>query len=309
MLLFDPLWILVSALLALLIDRLFGEFLNRWHPIVGIGKLISGFERRFYQANLFRGALLVAWVLSICLILAWFGQMLILALPLLGSILLGGVIGSIFLAHRMLHDSVAELLHSDQPQQALSMLVSRDTAQLSASECYRAGIETYAENLSDGVIAPLFYFVLFGLPGLVVYKAINTLDSMVGYRTERYQQFGKVAARLDDVANWLPARFSAGLILLLNNPYVFKAVWQQARGHASPNAGYPIAAMAWVCKAQLGGPTQYFGQLEHKPWFGNPAYVQHVEAQHLRCALNHQTPIDLSLMLFVLAGLLVYVLV
>ncbi|MGE4503240.1 MAG: adenosylcobinamide-phosphate synthase CbiB [Thiomicrospira sp.] len=308
MLLFDPLWILLSALFALLIDRLFGEFLNQSHPVIGIGKLISAFEKHAYRASLLRGGLLVIWVIAVCLLLAVIVQMLILALPLFWSILLGAIIGSIFLAHRMLHDSVSALLHCEQPQQPLSMLVSRDTAQLSTSECYRAGIETYAENLSDGVIAPLFYFLLFGLAGLVIYKAINTLDSMVGYRTPRYEKFGKIAARLDDIANWLPARFTAILLLLLNHNLNLKAVWQQARGHASPNAGYPIAAMAWLCKAQLGGPTSYFGQLEHKPWFGQPHDVQQVEAEHLRCALAQQTPVDLSLILLILLGLLIYVL-
>lgn len=306
MLLFDPIWILISALLALLIDRLFGEFLGRAHPVVGIGKLISAFERRFYRDSISRGGLLVVTVSLIVFLLASIVGLILIALPLWLSLILSAIITSTLLAHRMLYDSVRALINDPQPQKALAMLVSRDTAQLNQSDCYKAGIETYAENLSDGVIAPLFYFILFGLPGLVVYKAINTMDSMVGYRTERYENYGKIAARLDDLANWIPARLTAGLILLLNKQYVFKDVWRQARGHASPNAGYPIAAMAWVCKTQLGGPTQYFGELHEKPLFGDPNSVHEVDASHLKYALSNRTPIDFSLWLLILLGMLPY---
>lgn len=306
MLLFDPIWILSTALLALLIDRVFGEFLGRAHPVIGIGKLISEFERRFYRDEVRRGGVLVLSVLLIVLILAGIVTAILIALPLWLSLILSSVIASTLFAHRMLYDSVRALINNPQPQQALAMLVSRDTAQLNQSDCYKAGMETYAENLSDGVIAPLFYFVLLGLPGLVVYKAINTLDSMVGYRTERYERYGKIAARLDDLVNWIPARLTAGLILLLNKKYVFKDVWRQARGHASPNAGYPIAAMAWACKAQLGGPTHYFGELHEKPLFGDPDTVHEVDAAHLKCALSNRTPIDFSLLLIILFGMLPY---
>ncbi|WFE68190.1 adenosylcobinamide-phosphate synthase CbiB [Thiomicrospira sp. R3] len=307
MLLFDPVWILLVALFGLLIDRWVGEFLNRTHPVVGIGKLISGFEKRFYRDHIRNGAWLVLWVLVCCGVLASIAQGFLNGLALWLSLLLGSVLASIFFAHRMLYDSVHALLNNPEPQQPLAMLVSRDTADLTPSECYKAGIETYAENLSDGVVAPLFYFLLLGLPGLVVYKAINTLDSMVGYRTVRYERFGKVAARLDDIVNWIPARLTALLIMLVGRQGQLKHIWQQARDHASPNAGYPISAMAWVIKAQLGGPTRYFGELKAKPYFGHPQDPRSVGTCHLSAALGYRTAIDFCLVLIILIGLVFYV--
>lgn len=296
MLIFDPLSILVIALLALIIDRLFGEFLNRLHPVVLMGKLISLFEKRFYRDSIIAGGLLVTWIFAIS------GLAVFALLSLLNGLannfhpwlawLISALLASTLFAHRMLYDSVHALHTHEHPQQAVAMLVSRDTAELSTSECYKAGIESYAENLSDGLIAPLFYFLLLGLPGLVVYKAINTLDSMVGYRTPRYEQFGKIAARLDDIANWIPARITAGLIVLLGRQTALKTIWQQARGHASPNAGYPISAMAWVINAQLGGPTRYFGEVKSKPYFGPTQATREVKLGHLKSALVLRSQID-----------------
>ncbi|SFR58830.1 adenosylcobinamide-phosphate synthase CbiB [Thiomicrospira sp. ALE5] len=311
MLIFDPLTILLIALLALLIDRLCGEFLNRTHPVVFIGKLISLFEKWFYLDSRLRGGLLVIWVLTLCGLATFALVYLLNAMtnslhPTL-ALLLSALFASTLLAHRMLYDSVNALQNHPHPQQAVAMLVSRDTADLCHSDCYKAGIESYAENLSDGLVAPLFYLLLFGLPGLVIYKAINTLDSMVGYRTPRYERFGKIAARLDDLANWIPARLTAGLILLLGRQAAAKNVWQQARGHDSPNAGYPISAMAWVIKAQLGGPTRYFGELKAKPYFGPAQASREIDLKHLQTALALRNRIDGSLLLVIsMIGIISY---
>lgn len=173
-----------------------------------------------------------------------------------------------FIAHKMLRDSVADILHVKNKKEALSMLVSRDTQHMSESDIYKAAIETYAENLSDGVIAPLFYLLLFNLPGIIIYKAINTMDSMVGYRNEKYENFGKCAAKLDDIANYIPSRLTALLITALAKQKNIFAFYKDGKKHESPNAGHPITAMALALHVKLGGDTSYFGKIKHKPYFG-----------------------------------------
>ncbi|HQT36001.1 MAG TPA: CobD/CbiB family cobalamin biosynthesis protein, partial [Sulfuricurvum sp.] len=164
----------------------------------------------------------------------------------------------------------------------------------------KAAIETYAENLSDGVIAPLFYLLIGGLVGLFVYKAINTLDSMVGYRNERYEKFGKVSARLDDVVNYIPSRITAVLIVILFGKFTsLKKVWQYGAQHESPNAGYPISAMALSLDVSLGGPTSYFGKMKEKPYFGDGK--QEISAVDVQRALTLQWKLD-TLMIIVLAA-------
>lgn len=157
----------------------------------------------------------------------------------------------------------------------LAMIVGRETASLDEEGVRRALIETMAENLNDGVIAPLFYITLFGPVGGVAYKAINTLDSMVGYKNERYAELGRCAARLDDVAGWLPARFSAWLLVAaarlvgLDAGGAWRAMKRDHAAHTSPNAGWPEAACAGALGIRLGGPSFYSGQLKDKPWL-NP---------------------------------------
>ena len=286
-----------TALVAYLIDRVAGEFRFIRHPVVLMGDMIAWFERRFYADSILRGAALVAFVLSVTFVIAYGAHYVLAALserthPLV-SVLIGGVVASTTIAAKMLYESVRVVANNPA---AVRHLVSRDTEDLPPSECYKAAVESYAENLSDGVIAPLLYLTLFGLPGAFVYKAINTLDSMVGYRTPRYERFGKVAARLDDIANYIPARITAILLFWLTPkkkhrakstelraPDIFKAkqsrrtayrhasllaVFQNAKAHPSPNAGYPIAAMAHALGVTLGGPTRYFGVLKPKAYFG-----------------------------------------
>jgi adenosylcobinamide-phosphate synthase len=155
-------------------------------------------------------------------------------------------------------------------------IVGRDPASLDAHGVARAAIESTAENLADGVVAPLFWGVLFGLPGMAAYKAINTLDSMIGHRSPRYVHFGRFAARLDDVANWLPARLSALLILgaALCLPGMtpgagWRAIWRDGSRHRSVNAGWPEAAMAGALGLRLAGPRRYAGELVEDAWMGD----------------------------------------
>jgi adenosylcobinamide-phosphate synthase len=167
----------------------------------------------------------------------------------------------------------------------VSRIVGRDTSQLSAQEVRTAALETLAENLSDGVIAPLFWLLLLGTPGMLAYKMVNTLDSMIGYRTDRYRDFGCWAARLDDAANYLPARLTALLMVIASGfsgysglsgssgysglPRRLAFVRRYARCHASPNSGYPEAALAAILDCRFGGPHLYFGQLFYKPYIGS----------------------------------------
>ena len=170
----------------------------------------------------------------------------------------------------------------------LARIVGRDTARLDAQQVRTAVLESLAENLSDGVVAPLLAYALAGVPGLMAYKMVNTLDSMVGYRSPRYEQFGKAAARLDDVANLLPARLTAGLLALLGGSgRGLRFIFRYGHRHKSPNAGYPEAALAGVLNCRFGGPNYYHGQLVPKPYIGdNPRPLEPHEIDRV-ARLNH----------------------
>jgi len=256
------------ALFAYLIDRKFGEFSFIKHPVIVIGEIITFFEEKFYKDSITRGCLLVLFVLGI---VSFFSIALYMYLQFFNSflnILISSFIASMFIAHKMLRDAVKNVLDVKNKKEAIAQLVSRDTEDMSESDIYKAAIETYAENLSDGVVAPLFYLLLFNLPGIIIYKAINTMDSMVGYRNKKYEKFGKCAAKLDDFANYIPARLTALLIMLLAKQKRVFAFYEDGKKHDSPNAGHPITAMALALHVKLGGDTSYFGTLKHKAHFG-----------------------------------------
>jgi adenosylcobinamide-phosphate synthase len=198
-----------------------------------------------------------------------------------------GLIATVWLAwtclaarelHRQSAVVVERLVDGDLrgARQALAMIVGRDTAELDEQAILRACIETVSENSSDGIVAPLFYLGLGGPVTGIVFKAVNTLDSMIGYRNERYREFGWAAARLDDLLNWLPARLTALLMIAgsaalgLNPLGGWRVMRRDARRHASPNAGFPEAVAAGALGVQLGGPACYFGQWQEKPTFGDP---------------------------------------
>ncbi len=291
------------AALAYLIDMVFGEFPCK-HPVALMGDFISAFERRFYSDRILPGALLVIGLIALTLLISLTLVYLCGLLPTGLSLTVLAVLASTGLAMNMLHESVAGLLTSEQPKQALSYLVSRDTQNMSETEVYKAGLETWAENLSDGVIAPLFYLLLFGLPGLAVYKAINTMDSMIAYKTERYLNFGKTAAIIDDIANTIPARLTALLIVFLAKDH--RRAWQCLREDGdkleSPNAGFPIAAMAGALGVALGGDASYHGQIKHKPTLGLP--VNPVDKATLTQALHMKTAINLTVLCLLAIGIL-----
>ena len=186
--------------------------------------------------------------------------------------------------------------------------MGRDTSELSAQEVRTAALETLAENLSDGVIAPLFWFAILGVPGMLAYKMVNTLDSMIGYRTERYKDFGCWAAHIDDIANYIPARLTALLMIL---PYViincqlsiFNFVRKYGRSHASPNSGYPEAALAGILNCRFGGPHYYFGELFDKPYIGEND--RPLTTADMRIAIRVNRTAEVLMLLLVIAILII----
>jgi adenosylcobinamide-phosphate synthase len=279
------------ALIAYITDRLFGEFPFIRHPVVFMGNFITVFQKRFYRDSILRGFWIVFWLLAAVLAIVY-------PISLIGNPWILGIIASTGIAGKMLFESVRNILHEPQ---SIRYLVSRDTENLSDSDIHKAAIETYAENLSDGVIAPLFYLLVFGLVGLFLYKAVNTLDSMVGYRNEKYEKFGKVSARLDDVLNYIPSRITAVMILALFGKLgKLRQTWRYGALHESPNAGYPIAAMALSLEVSLGGPTSYFGTIKNKPYFGEGA--REITALDVQRALALQWKLDTLVILVLAAG-------
>jgi len=267
---------------AYIIDRVFGEFKYIKHPVVFMGEFISWFEKKFYQDSIFKGTLLTLSLLLIvfCITypltyLPWYIQ---------------AVIASMGIASKMLYESVQDIITN---KGNIKYLVSRDTKDLTESDINKAAIETYGENLSDGVIAPIFYLLLFGIVGIFLYKAINTLDSTVGYKNDRYLNFGKFSAKLDDIVNYIPSRITALLIaLLFLSQKSFQAILKYGHLHESPNAGYPISAMAGAIGVKLGGDTSYFGKIKHKPYFGDGK--KEIENSDIEKALSFQKRFDIS---------------
>ena len=266
-----------ALLLGALLDLLLGD--PRWlpHPVRGVGLLISGLERglRKLPYEKVAGCILVFTVLFIvwsltAVTLHWAGFL--------------AAIYWIFscLAVRNLDEEsnkvITALRNGDlrKARTLVRFLVGRDTDDLSEQEVTRAVFETVAENMSDAVVAPLFYLAILGVPGMVAYKALNTMDSMVGYKTDRYIRFGWAAARLDDVANYIPARITAALIVVsaalvrLRWRAAIRVVLRDAHLQPSPNAGFPEAALAGALGVRLGGLNYYFGQAVPKPFLGDP---------------------------------------
>ena len=269
---------LLALLFGWILDLLLGDPAWLPHPVVGFGKMIAFGEHRLNKGThrKLKGA-----VLAIGLILATFAAtwLLLYAISKLPSPLGEGVgvrLLLIFfcLAGTTLIREVREVFLAldrslEEGRRQVARIVGRDTSELSAQEVRTAALETLAENLSDGVIAPLFWLALLGVPGMVAYKMVNTLDSMIGYRTERYREFGCWAAHIDDIANYIPARLTALLMIIVaGRPSLAGFVRRNGCRHASPNSGYPEAALAGILNCRFGGPHYYFGELFDKPFIG-----------------------------------------
>lgn len=259
-----------------LLDLLLGDPAWLPHPVVGFGKMIAFGEKRLNKGShrMLKGALMAVVLIGLVYGLAALLLHVLSSLPW-ASVLVQAVLIFYCLAGTTLVREVRQVFQAadrslDEGRRQVARIVGRDTSQLSAQEVRTAALETLAENLSDGVIAPLFWFALLGVPGMMAYKMVNTLDSMVGYRTDRYRDFGCWAAHIDDVANYLPARLTALLMVLAaGRPGLVGFVHRFGRCHASPNSGYPEAALAGILDCRFGGPHYYFGQLFPKPYIGD----------------------------------------
>jgi len=262
----------IALLIGWLMDLVFGDPERLPHPIVWFGRMIAFGEKRLNHGahRKLKGALLAVGLILLVFAITWLIRYYISLFHFfILSFLFDAVIVFYCLAGTTLIKEVRKVFLAldrslEEGRAQVARIVGRDTSELSAQEVRTAALETLAENLSDGVIAPLFWLMLLGTPGMLAYKMVNTLDSMIGYHTERYRQFGCWAARIDDVANYIPARLTA---LLMGGKLGF--VRKYARCHASPNSGYPEAALASILDCRFGGPHKYFGEVFDKPYIGD----------------------------------------
>ena len=270
----ETLLILLPLLLGWLLDFVLGDPAWLPHPVVGFGKMISWGERclnrgthRMAKGAVMAVALIVLIYLAVWGLKRWIPHVIL-------WLVLDTVIVFYCLAGTTLICEVREVFLAldrslDEGRRQVARIVGRDTSRLTAQEVRTAALETLAENLNDGVIAPLFWFALLGTPGMMAYKMVNTLDSMIGYRTERFKDFGCWAARIDDVAGFVPARLTALLMVIASGRWsLMKFVLKNGRRHASPNSGYPEAALAGILDCRFGGPHYYYGELFDKPYIG-----------------------------------------
>lgn len=272
----DWLFVILPLLLGWFLDLLIGDPAWLPHPVVGYGKMISFGEHRLNKGThrKLKGALMAIVYIIGVFVAAWFLRTQLSIMHYALSIVFDVVVIFYCLAGTTLIREVRQVFLAldrslDEGRKQVARIVGRDTSELSAQEVRTAALETLAENLSDGVIAPLFWFAILGIPGMLAYKMVNTLDSMIGYRTDRYRDFGCWAAHIDDIANYIPARLTALLMIVAaGKPRLTGFVWRNGRNHASPNSGYPEAALAGILNCRFGGPHYYFGQLFDKPFIG-----------------------------------------
>lgn len=289
-----------------LLDKILGDPLWLPHPVVGFGKLILRCERRGNQgAHRRRNG---AWTAIGLVVLTFLvSKGLLEAAALLHpwvKIALSVVAVFYCLAGKTLIDEVRMVFEAadislEAGRKQVARIVGRDTSALTDQEVRTAALETLAENLSDGVIAPLFWYFLLDVPGMLAYKMVNTLDSMIGYRNARYKDFGCWAARMDDVANYLPARLTALLMVLVSGRWsLLKFVAHYGRMHASPNSGYPEAALAGILNCRFGGPHDYFGETVYKPFIGdNP---RPLSSRDMRVAIRVNRGAELLMILLMI---------
>jgi len=280
---------------AFLLDLILGDPQFLPHPIRWMGKAIELLEPAF--RNISKNLSISGTFYALFLILsAWAISFVIVVIagklhPILG-IVIKIVLIYWCISARSLRQSAMEVSRSlmncgiKEAKEKVSLIVGRDVEKLTEKGIVKATIETVAENLVDGVISPLFFAVIGGAPLAIAYKMVNTLDSMVGYKNEKYIQFGKAAARIDDIANFIPARVCvpvisfAAQILSGKGLTALKTAIKEGRNHTSPNAGYPEASFAGAMGIKLGGPNYYHGRLVHKPYIGKlfgEADIKHIQ--------------------------------
>ena len=311
-------WLIVilPLLIGWLLDLVLGDPAWLPHPVVGFGKLIAFGEKHLNKGNHHKakGAVMAILYIIGVFVVVWFlrNQLSIINCQL--SIVIDVVIIFYCLAGTTLIREVREVFLAldrslEEGRKQVARIVGRDTSELSAQEVRTAALETLAENLSDGVIAPLFWFAILGTPGMLAYKMVNTLDSMIGYKTERYKDFGCWAAHIDDVANYIPARLTALLMVIaVGKPQLTGFVWRNGRNHASPNSGWPEAALAGILDCRFGGPHYYFGQLFDKPYIGTNDRLLTTDDMRIAVQVNRKAEI-MMVVLTALAAILLKTLI
>ena len=279
-----------SLLIGRLLDLIFGDPARLPHPVVWFGKMIASCEQSLNKGSYrkLKGALTAISLILFAFALAWMLRRVlgifalfifdgtreqVYQIPILLYLFDAIIIFYCLAGTTLIREVRAVFLALDRSleegRKQVARIVGRDTSELSAQEVRTAALETLAENLSDGVIAPLFWLAILGTPGMLAYKMVNTLDSMIGYKTDRYRDFGCWAAHIDDIANYIPARLTAFLMVLGTGRLgLLRFVWKNGRNHASPNSGYPESALAAILDCRFGGPHYYFGQLFDKPYIG-----------------------------------------
>lgn len=280
---------MIVALFAFLVDIVVGDPRSRMHPVVLVGNLISSLEKLLYHEadtdnkKMVKGALLAAFVLVFAYHMAY---LLVQLSSQAGNPLLDTMVQALILSFTISPRSLSEagrelfqLLEDGNLEKArfkVGWIVGRDTDKLSPAEVTRATVETIAENTVDGVIAPLFFFAVGGVPLAVLYRAANTMDSMLGYKNDRYLFFGRVPARLDDILNYIPARICGVLFVIsaMLLGFDYRAAWRimlrDARKHPSPNGGWAEASVAGALGIRLGGYNSYFGKQHFRAYMGDP---------------------------------------
>lgn len=301
---------------AIVCDLLVGDPRVNWHPVVLIGRYIAFFEhllrrplhstarQRFYGGALVIVVVITCYIVTTLLLLAA-GKIHMLAGALVAVLLLSSTIATKSLAqagreiyYLLMNDNLADARHK------LSWIVGRDTDHLDTSEIVRGTVETVAENIVDGIVAPLFYALLGGVPLAMTYRAINTLDAMLGYKNAKYQHFGWAAARLDDAANFIPARLTGAVLLVavmllrLDVKRAWQAIIRDAAGHPSPNSGIPEAGVAGALGVRLGGCNYYQGVPSMRAYMGEALHS--LSPNHIRQTV---TILYVTVGIFTLLGL------
>lgn len=298
---YDSILLALIPALALAVDFIYGDPRSDYHPVVLIGNTISYFERKLYPAKSENARLLRRGVITVLLVLLSVGAVtgFLIYLGHKGGVLLYSSLALLILYFCITPKSLTrdgmEIYHLLKAndlaaaRQRLSWIVGRDTENLNESDIVRGTVETIAENTTDGVISPLFYYLFFGPVGAALYRAGNTMDSMLGYKNDRYLFFGRCAARLDDVLNYIPARIT--FLLFLVSAMILRLDWKNAKRiglrdapkHPSPNGGYAEAPMAGALHVRLGGYNYYEGKPEFREYMGDAD--TELRADHIKSAI------------------------
>ena len=291
----------IALIVGWLMDLVFGDPERLPHPIVWFGKMIAFGEKRLNHGKhrKLKGAIMAIGLIAMVFAAAWLTRKCLMfnvsCLMLIDAVVVFYCLAGTTLIKEVRDVFLALDRSLEEGRAQVARIVGRDTSELSAQEVRKAALETLAENLSDGVIAPLFWLALLGTPGMLAYKMVNTLDSMIGYHTERYLDFGCWAAHIDDIANFIPARLTA---LLMGGNLRF--VLRNGRNHASPNSGYPEAALASILDCQFGGPHKYFGEMFDKPFIGSND--RELSTADMKTAVRVNRTAEVIMMIIVLAA-------